>query len=70
MRIAKKVRSRNGFEVWRLLCLEFEPNVASRSLALLQGLMAPQLAGDEATFEDRLLNWEDQIESYQEQTGK
>eukprot|EP00969_Alexandrium_andersonii_P336270 14864030-Alexandrium_andersonii.AAC.1 len=44
--------------------------MASRSLALLQGLMAPQLAGDEPTFEDRLLNWEDQSESYQEQAGK
>ena len=62
--IARSVRDRNGWQVWRLLCLEYEPKLPSKSLMLLQRVMKPDHLATAGLkeFEERLLEWEDMIE--------
>ena len=41
-RLVQTVRTRNGFEVWRLLNNEFAPKVNTRKLGMLSAIMSPQ----------------------------
>ena len=68
--LARSVRDRNGWELWRLLCGEYEPRTAARGFALLGNLMNPDLSGDLEEFEVKLLAWESSIEDYDESMHK
>ena len=55
MQMAKRLTSRQGFELWRLLNLEYEPKIGARMLVRFRKLMSPNLSIQEDEFEETLL---------------
>ena len=49
----------SGFRVWNRLIREYEPDVASRRMSMLAGLLNVQFSADR--FEEQLLEWERKI---------
>jgi len=64
-------KTRNGYEVWRKITRDREPDSDSRKLAILTEVMdAKELDGATvANFEQRLLSWEELITMYVELGG-
>ena len=68
--LIKAVTERNGYEAWRLLVKEFEPNVAQRRLALLNALLSPDLSGNDNEFGNKWRTWESKVKEYESMTGE
>eukprot|EP00971_Amphidinium_carterae_P351885 6492321-Amphidinium_carterae.1 len=61
--------TRNGYEAWRLIVLEYEPTNTTRKLAVLSDVLkAPGLDCKKSpeTFAIELLRWEEQVRRYEE----
>jgi hypothetical protein len=54
LNMARMVPNRNGWELWRQLIREFEPQNESRGLGLLDEILNPDFKGDMSAFEDKL----------------
>jgi hypothetical protein len=70
LRILQSLRRRNGFEAWRLLCLEFEPKIAQRRFGLLQSIMSPNLGQTDHDFENKFAEWKAEVSGYEDYTGR
>ena len=53
----------NGYESWRRVVAEYEPQAAARKMTLLATLLAPPFA--EATFREQFLDWERRLLEYE-----
>ena len=70
--IVKGLRNkRNGYECWRLLCVEFEPKSDSRRLALVNEIMEAKVLKSKSNtqFATALMKWEDLIDHYEKLGG-
>jgi hypothetical protein len=70
LRILQSLRRRNGFEAWRLLCLEFEPKIAQRRFGMLQSIMSPNLGQTDQDFENKFAEWKAEVSRYEDYIGK
>lgn len=70
LRIVRGVQNRSGYEGWRRLTVEYQPNTRSRSLAMMQSILRPQFTGSELSFLEELQCWEMQVEQHEQITGK
>jgi hypothetical protein len=59
--LAKSVTDFNGYELWRKLHAEFEPEVAGKSLRWRRELLHPAFPPKEADFAVALLDWESDV---------
>ena len=62
------ITERRGFEVWRLVARDMEPQVAGRRLAMMETLMDPVF--DDKKPLDSMLAWETEIKRFEEVIGK
>ena len=67
MKKARTAPTGHGAEVWRLLCLEYEPKQRRRFQAMLANLLRSKLA---EPLGESLDNFERQVKAYQDQTGQ
>ena len=67
--VVRACERNHGFEAWRALVREYEPNLVSRRTAMLTALLTPQL-GTMATFREALLTWERQVRYFEELQGE
>lgn len=66
----KRVKEFNGWEAWRLLCVRYQPQgLANRSTGLFQAILAFQFDGKVEELEEGILQLEDLIKEYEEQTN-
>ena len=63
-RIVKNVRSKNGFEVYRLLCQRYNPRTDGKFLVLLNSIIEFQF-GTDKEFLDNLVAWETMIDNFE-----
>ena len=68
--MARSIKSRCGWELWRQFALEYEPARAARALVQLTDIINVKLEGHENTFRERLMNWECMIDEYESQHTK
>eukprot|EP00971_Amphidinium_carterae_P348034 6490285-Amphidinium_carterae.1 len=63
--------SRNGYEAWRLLVLEYEPQLAASKYTLLYELLeAKELDGlDPEHYQSAIMRWEEKIRRYEQMPG-
>ena len=66
MKKARTAQSGRGAEVWRLLCLDYEPKQRRRFQAMLANLLRSKLT---EPLGESLDNFERQVKAYQDQTG-
>ena len=59
------MRSKNGFEVYRLLCQRYSPRTDGKFLVLLNSIVEYQL-GDEKDFLDNLVTWESMVYAFEQ----
>ena len=65
-RIVKNVKSKNGFEVYRLLCQRYNPRTDGKFLVLLNNIIEFQF-GEEKDFLDNLVTWETMIDNFEQE---
>ena len=58
-----------GIEGWRSIRCHYRPRDALRHVSMLQGILEPQWSGGEATFGERILDWERAIAEYEGESG-
>eukprot|EP00972_Heterocapsa_arctica_P079380 11699652-Heterocapsa_arctica.AAC.1 len=68
--ILRLVKDNHGLDVWRVLVHEYAPTNASRSAAMLTGLLQPKWADDIGQFAEALLGWEKALDEYEAVSGK
>lgn len=56
--IARLVDNENGYEVWRRLVLEYDPESKIRTSRMLVGILRPTFGENSETFTKNLLDWE------------
>ncbi len=61
LNMARMLPNRNGWELWRQLVKEYEPQNESRGLGLLDEILNPDFKGDTSAFETKLSEWETRI---------
>ena len=65
----KLVDMGNGFEAWRRLTQEYEPNEPARHVTVLTGLLAPSWS-ERGSFVEALAEWEKRVAEYQANSGE
>ena len=69
LQIMMNVESGNGFQAWKALCENYEPDVRGRHTAMLSGIIAPSWESiKENDFLEALESWEVQIQRYEVQS--
>lgn len=63
--IAKLVDSENGFEAWRRICSEYDPESNVRSSKMLVSILRPNFADDLEGFSKGLLDWEFSVKKWE-----
>ena len=63
------IEAGNGFQAWKALKENYEPNVGGRFTAMLMGIISPAWENvKEPDFMDALESWEAQVRRYEEQS--
>ena len=68
-KLSRGIRSQNGFELWRLLWREFQPENHSKSLIWRRTLLSPKFPAREAEFSSALQEWEADLDRYEAEYG-
>ena len=68
--ILKAQKDRNGFEVWRLISAEFEPQGFNKHLDWLSVLHNPTFPKKEIEFQAAMQDWETEVADFESQTGR
>ena len=69
VKIARSIQSQNGFELWRLLWREYQPEQANKALVWRRALLAPRFPKTEAEFSSALQEWENDMARYTVERG-
>ena len=64
--LLRLTRESNGFETWRQLLREYEPQETARHAAMLAGLLRPRWTGRTSGFMEELRDWELAVLRYEE----
>jgi hypothetical protein len=70
VRLLQALVERNGFLGWKKICAEMEPSTRTRSLALLQGLLAWPAWRDALDYTDQLYEYERAVREYEKASQK
>ncbi len=71
LKILRKVkRTQNGYEGWRRLWLRYRPESGGRELVLHESVLYPNFPTDTEEFEDALMEWENDIDEYEDASGE
>eukprot|EP00971_Amphidinium_carterae_P330268 6463206-Amphidinium_carterae.1 len=66
MTIVRGVEEQHGFEAWRRLCQHYEPQVATRTVGVLQTLLSPVFRTDSLQlWHEDFLKWESELRHYE-----
>ena len=68
--ILRSQKDRNGFEVWRLISAEFEPQGFNKHLDWLSVLQNPTFPKKEVEFQAAMQDWEAEVADFESQTGR
>ena len=69
-KLSRGIRNQNGFELWRLLWREFQPENHSKSLIWRKTLLSPKFPAREAEFSSALQEWEADLDRYEAEYGQ
>ena len=69
MSIARLVDNENGYEVWRRLVLEYDPESKIRTSRMLAGILRPTFGENSETFTKNLLDWGFAVKRYEVLSG-
>ena len=69
VKIARGIRENNGFEFWRLLHREFNPENHSKSLMWRRSLLSPKFPAREGDFSAAMQEWEADLHKYEAEYG-
>ena len=69
LKVLRNVTTSDGYEVWRKLHRELEPNSRSRSLAMAQALVGFPAMSKGASFMDYVLTFEKLVNEYERLSG-
>ena len=69
-KMAKQIRDKNGFELWRRMCQTFEPQTTNKPLAWLRILNNPKFPSEEHLWQKGFEDWESEVCLYEAETGK
>ena len=69
VKLARSVQNQNGFELWRLLWKEYQPEQTNKALVWRRALLAPKFPRSEAEFSAALQEWENDLDRYTVECG-
>ena len=70
VKIARGIRENNGFEFWRLLHREFNPENHSKSLMWRRSLLSPKFPAKEGDFSSAMQEWEADLHKSSQNTAQ
>lgn len=67
--LLRLIQGHNGFEGWRIIVKEFQPDSNLRTSRMLSGALNPKFSQDLTSFAKELLEWELMVQRYDAQSG-
>ena len=70
LQVLMGINDNNGYEAWRTLKRDYEPDSGSRHVAMLSNILRPSFEGTLPEFWEKLRRWHNDVETYEASSGE
>ena len=70
LQVLMGISDNNGYEAWRSLKRDYEPDSGSRRVAMLSNVLRPSFEGTLPEFWEKLRKWHNEVENYEASSGE
>ena len=70
LQVLMGISDNNGYEAWRSLKRDYEPDSGSRHVAMLSNVLRPTFEGTLPEFWEKLRRWHNDVETYEASSGE
>ena len=70
LQVLMSISENNGYEAWRVLKRDYEPDSGSRHVAMLSNILRPTFDGSLVEFWEKLRRWINDVETYEASSGE